>query len=104
MHISSLVIQAGFIFKELIILLYLRCGNAVLDVVWKNKQKPSEIFLFQLHFLLQAYCRFKIESFPLLLDSQGQTPPVILPRRIVFLYVRRETSEDVTFMPGLCIL
>ncbi len=47
MHISSLIIQAGFIFEELILIiplgsydcLHLRCGNTILYVVWKNKQK-----------------------------------------------------------------
>ncbi len=47
MHISSLIIQEGFIFEELILIiplgsydcLYLRCGNTILYVVWKNKQK-----------------------------------------------------------------
>ncbi len=47
MHISSLIIQEGFIFEELILIiplgsydcLYLRCGNTILYVVWKTNKK-----------------------------------------------------------------
>ncbi len=55
MHISSLIIQEGFIFEELILIillgsyncLYLRCGNTILYVVWKNKQKNLKKLKFR---------------------------------------------------------